>query len=35
MAVTGDATKDRVLRLAGIERATTLVVALNQDSENL
>ena len=35
LLVSGDATKDTVLRLAGVERASTLVVALNQDADNL
>jgi voltage-gated potassium channel len=34
-AVEGDATDDAVLRLAGIERAATLVAALSNDSDNL
>ena len=35
LTVVGDATNDDVLRQAGVERATTLVVALNQDADNL
>lgn len=35
LCVLGDATDDDVLRLAGIERAGSLVVALNSDADNL
>lgn len=35
LTVTGDATTDAVLRAAGIERAATLVTALETDADNL
>ena len=35
LCVLGEATDDDVLRLAGIERASSLVVALNSDADNL